>query len=299
MNRSVILQTITYNYFRAKIILVFSFLFLLDYNHLIQKFNHHYLSQIRQKNRIFTFWEPKDKIPGYLQLCMKTWKKALPEYEIVILDYQNVKEYLGEQTFHNIICKDMSLPIQADAIRVAILYKFGGIWMDADNIMLNGTFIKELKNVELAMIGEDKANIYYIGFIYALSNSRLLKDWLNEIIISVKEFRQVIYNKNVSKSKKVSFNKITWNYLGNRIIDENIIKALPERKFFNNTLFNNFEQYRLFYFIKREPQIILNYSKHILLLHNSWTPIVYKNMEQKEFLKQDILLSKILSLILK
>ena len=82
-------------------------------------------------------------------------------------------------------------------------------------------------------------------------------------------------------------------------IDENIIKALPERKFFNNTLFNNFEQYRLFYFIKREPQIILNYSKHILLLHNSWTPIVYKNMEQKEFLKQDILLSKILSLILK
>ena len=50
----------------------------------------------------------------------------------------------------------MSLPIQTDAIRVAILQKYGGIWMDIDNIMLNGTFIKNIKNCELAMIGDDK-----------------------------------------------------------------------------------------------------------------------------------------------
>ena len=33
------------------------------------------------KKYIFTFWEPKSKIPAYIQLCMDTWKKFLPEYE--------------------------------------------------------------------------------------------------------------------------------------------------------------------------------------------------------------------------
>ena len=39
------------------------------------------------KNKyIFTFWEPKESIPGYLSLCIKTWKKFLPEYKIIIFN---------------------------------------------------------------------------------------------------------------------------------------------------------------------------------------------------------------------
>ena len=36
--------------------------------------------------QIFTFWEPKDRMPEYLQLCIETWKKFLPDYKINILD---------------------------------------------------------------------------------------------------------------------------------------------------------------------------------------------------------------------
>ena len=112
--------------------------------------------EVKGKKLIFTFWEPHEKIPGYLILCIKTWKKFLPDYEIKILDYKRVIDYLGETLFSKIVCKDLTLPIQVDAIRVALLKKFGGIWMDADTIVLNGEFLKELKEFELIMLGDAK-----------------------------------------------------------------------------------------------------------------------------------------------
>ena len=272
------------------------------------------LNKHKKSNVIFTFWEPRRKIPGYLQLCIDTWKKFIPEYEIKILDYQTTKEYLGEELFSNIICKDMSLPIQADAIRVAILNKYGGIWMDTDTIILNGDFIKKLKNFDLVMTGDNKFEQQDIGFIYSSNNSSLLKIWLNEIIINIKKYKQIIYNKSITESWNTSLKIVKkWNYLGNGIIDKylknitnnnffridrNKLIIFPERKFYKNSSINNIGKYRLFYFGKKEPEIVLNETKYMILLHNSWTPKKYKNMSKIEFLKQDILLSKLLSKIL-
>ena len=91
---------------------------------------------------IFTFWEPRNSMPGYLSLCVKTWKKYFPVYyKIVILDYSNIIEYLGVKLVNQILCKDMTLPIQADAIRVAILHKYGGYWLDTDILIINSKFI--------------------------------------------------------------------------------------------------------------------------------------------------------------
>ena len=132
----------------------------------IFKFDFFFFITNDSKNCIFTFWEPKGKIPGYLQLCIKTWKKYLPEYNIIILDYKKAKLYLGKSLFSNIVCKNMTLMLQADAIRVAILKKYGGIWMDADTIISNKEFIGELKTTELSMVGEEEINFQYISFYF-------------------------------------------------------------------------------------------------------------------------------------
>jgi len=266
------------------------------------------------KKKIFTFWEPKNKIPGYLKLCIETWKKFLPEYEIEILDYETVKNYLGEILFSEIICKNMTLPIQADAIRVSLLQKYGGIWMDTDIIILNGHFIKELENYELSLLGEEKFKSQSIGFIYAKKNTQLINKWLNEIKKKVGIYKNALkknyYNMKFNNSKKLY---IPWNYLGNSIIDKilkntkrniflrldrNKINDLPEKIFFKNTTLNPIEKYRNFYFQKREFNIVTNNSKSLIYLHNSWTPLKYKNMSEKQFLKQDILLANLLRYIL-
>ena len=266
--------------------------------------------QLNQKKIIFTFWEPRKKIPGYLKLCIKTWKKFLPEYEIVILDFNNVEDYLGKTLFSLIKCKELSLPIQADAIRVALLKKYGGIWMDVDTIITNGKFLEELKNFELVMLGEEKFKQQNIGFIFASKNSSIINQWLNEIINKVKIYKQINLNPN-KKRKKMN---VRWNYLGNEIIDrltknitikqffrldKNKMNAFPEYKYYENSSLTKIQQYQQFYFQKGEPHSFLNKVKGIILLHNSWTPFKYKFMSQKRFLSTNILLSRLLAEILK
>ena len=240
-------------------------------------------------------------MPGYLKLCIKTWRKFLPEYEINILNYKRAREFIGKKIFSKIISKRMSLPIQADAIRVAVLKKYGGIWLDTDTIITNGSIIKNNRNYELVMIGENK--MQYIAFIYASNNSSIINEWLKEIITKVYQYEHT-NNKSIYKE---------WNYLGNEIIDrllsnysqtkylrldKNKILSFPEMKFFNNTSLNKEEKYKFFYFQNIEPTNLLNDVKGIILLHNSWTPLKYKKMSEEEFLAQDIFLSKLLKKIL-
>lgn len=87
------------------------------------------------KKHIFSFWEPKENLPAYIKLCMRTWTKFLPDYEITILDYSNLNKYLNKNIIKRILCKKTSLPKQVDCIRVALLYFHGGIWLDADTII--------------------------------------------------------------------------------------------------------------------------------------------------------------------
>ena len=265
----------------------------------------------RNKKIIFTFWEPKEKIPGYLKLCIKTWKKYFTDYEINILDYKSAKEYLGEYLFSRIICKNMSIPMQADGLRVALLKKFGGIWLDADTIILSNKFIKQLENYELAMIGDNEYKSQYIGFIYGSIKSSLLKIWLKQIIKKVKFYKYILSKeKNTTKwlnswKKKRSYfylgyniiNPLLKNITGNKYfrLDVSKVNVFPERKFFKNSSLDYSKQFELFYFQKRDPQIILNDSLDIIMLHNSWVPLKYKKMTEKEFINEDILLSKLLS----
>ena len=81
-------------------------------------------------------------------------------------------------------------------------------------------------------------------------------------------------------------------------LNKDQINAFPEITFFGNTSLSAYKRYKLFYFRKRESKIVLNNTKGIIMLHNSWPPLKYKRMSEIEFLKEDILLSRLLSMVL-
>ena len=269
------------------------------------KANHHY---------IFTFWEPQNSIPGIIKLCIKTWQKYLPkDYIIIILDYHNLKNYLSLELINKILCKKMTLPIQADAIRVAILQKYGGFWMDCDTIITNSTFINMFNDSDLFLFGNSKDNKANIGFIYANNNSTILKTWLDKIIIRTRIYKYRLFLKSIFPIKNffINFNKLlTWDYLGNGILNEiiknsskNSIKIIEskEANVFPEIFLNNgsdCKSFQDFYFTERNPESLLKKCKGLLMLHNSWIPLKYKNMSEEEFLRQDILLSHLLSKLL-
>jgi hypothetical protein len=272
------------------------------------------LKEKETKKIIFTFWEPHKKMPGYLKLCIKTWKKFLPDYEIKILDYKSAIDYLGEGPFSNIVCQNMTLPIQVDALRVALLKKFGGIWMDADTIILSRKFFNEIleflnNDFELIMLGDEKTKTQNIGFICSSNNSYIINEWLKEIIKKVKIYKEFLSTSKRNNNYKNYLKRLkSWNYLGNGIVDVLIknaskkqflrlnrhkINVFPENKKASKFSRNSIQRYQQLYFQKGDPKIILNYSNNLLLLHNSWTPIKYKKMSEQEFLNEDILLAKL------
>ena len=82
--------------------IIFTFIICLAYNTVSSEIGLKFKSVKNKK--IFSFWEPIKKMPGYIHLCIKTWKKFLTEYEIHILDFKGVKHYLGNDIYSNIIC---------------------------------------------------------------------------------------------------------------------------------------------------------------------------------------------------
>ena len=204
-------------------------LFGLSYLNSLFKLFIHQQSKIKEtynrKLSIFTFWEPNTKIPGYIQLCINTWKKNMPNYHIIVLDYSKLHIYLNSSIISKILCKTMTLAIQADAIRVAILEKYGGIWMDMDIIITNSSFLKEAFEYDLAFFGNPRKKTPAIGFIYASKNSRIMKEWLINIIERVSIYKKL-------QSQK--FSNIThlyqWNYLGNGIINK-LLQKSNEKEF--------------------------------------------------------------------
>jgi len=203
----------------------------------------------------------------------------------------------------------MTLPTQADAIRVAILEKYGGIWMDMDIIITNYNFMKNIFGYDLAFFGNSHEKTPAIGFIYASKNSKIIKEWLINIIKRVSIFKKF------HTSKYKDFSKISnlykWDYLGNGILNQLLKKAnekqfiiidwvktnaIPERNIFqtNKGDFGIIEAYHNLYFLPGDPKKILYNNPGIIFLHNSWTEKKYKYMSRNTFLKQNIMLSSLL-----
>jgi mannosyltransferase OCH1-like enzyme len=96
------------------------------------------LKNMHYEKTIFSFWEPTGSMTPYLELCVRTWKRNLPGYEIIFLDYSNLGNYLPEGTYEMTVLKRLPLMMQKDAVMVAVLKEHGGIFMDADTLVKRG-----------------------------------------------------------------------------------------------------------------------------------------------------------------
>ncbi len=270
------------------------------------------------KKRIFTFWEPKTNLPTYLKLCMQTWQKFLPEYEVVVLDYSNLDDWLGKDFFDKSLFNDFSLPKQADAIRCALLQRYGGIWMDCDTIITSDK-VRNFLNPEsnFVLIG------YHVAFICANKKSFVLKHWLKGVQFRIKFYKEYKRNskfgrfclwlRSPSKYKKIVKNLEGWDFLGNGVLQKPLHKAEKNPKEFlsiDRQAYNILPElteygvsspdtYRQFYFENDFSDKVMKNDPGIILLHNSWTPQEYLKMDEKEFFSTNNTISNLLKKILK
>lgn len=105
----------------------------------LEQFSDNTNSNINLNNKnIWMYWETKkgSKKPEYLDLCLDTIKKHC---KVTLLNEKTVHHYLPELKDRNIIKHDLdnicTLPQKADYIRLLLLKKYGGIWLDSDIIV--------------------------------------------------------------------------------------------------------------------------------------------------------------------
>ncbi len=173
--------------------------------------------------RIFTFWEPRSNMPAYIRLCLDTWKKHLAGYEVVMLDYANLHEYLPPKDIESILSKSMTLAKQSDCIRAALLARHGGIWLDADTIITSPKFLEITGGADVAMFA--RQGHIYGAFIYAARpHTAIISRWLEALPARVARHRKInanwltrCYYKMTQRKeyKQVS----SWDYCENAILD--------------------------------------------------------------------------------
>lgn len=242
---------------------------------------------------VYTFWEPRESIPFYLRSCMETWKKFLPNATIVILNYKNINEFfdvreLGLNLFSD---RRFSFMHVSDALRVALLAKRGGVWLDIDTIILNSDaekyFLPDKKHRTI-FFGDPNGKGCYTAFINAPPSAMCMNLW--------REFNsEKLWNLNAATA-------VGWDFFSNSFINDYAQNFPDEIKIFDNRpvmpeissgVESTEEAYTKYYFL--ENFHLADVTAELLLLHNSWTPPFIKTSDAKKFWSFDCTLVNILA----
>lgn len=260
-------------------------------------------------------------MPAYIKLCMRTWQKHFPDYEIIKLDYSNVEKWLPPDVLDIAWVKRYGIAAQTDAYRVALMSKYGGIWLDVDTIVTTN------KAHEL-LDGVDKWTMFgnHMGCLSAPENDPFAKMFHECIIRRIERHKwyratrplwiqtwQFVRRAHRFGPGPVLFRR--WDYMGNAAlrnisilnshlfnkIDRVAVKVLPEVIAFPPPNFDGRDAYLKYYFDPRYADRLIADSMTgggLVMLHNGWTPKNVKAMSEREFLNSGFPMARLLAKIL-
>lgn len=137
-----------------------------------------------KSDKIWICWfQGVDNAPKLVQKCIESIKESVKEKEVIIIDLKNYKKYitLPQYIIEKFERKNIPYAQFSDILRVSLLVKYGGIWLDStvfctdklpDYIVDSELFV--FKNIEL-----DKADknpiVASSWLISAYSNNNILR----------------------------------------------------------------------------------------------------------------------------
>jgi len=95
---------------------------------------------------IYGFWDNLDE-NIIIQSHIRSWRRHLSsEWEIIILNKDNVYKYVDESFINKYGSGELDATRFSDFLRIELLTKKGGCWMDASIFILNGKFLDDIYN---------------------------------------------------------------------------------------------------------------------------------------------------------
>ncbi len=116
----------------------------------------------QNNNTVWVMWlQGIENAPKIVRECVESQKKAMPEKKFIVIDETNISEYINlpDYILHKKNRGIITNAMFSDLVRLELLNKYGGYWIDASVLMTDDNLIKEIDNMPLFMF-----SFYYFGF---------------------------------------------------------------------------------------------------------------------------------------
>lgn len=264
-NLNEIKEKLIYEYLRNK------------YNYLIEKYNKK-SNDIRKINKkyIWVLWyQGIEQAPELVKKCIKSIKKNSYNYEVIILTKDNISKYIDipDIILNKVDNKIITLTHFSDILRMGLLSKYGGIWVDStcyitsnvftkfDNVIFNSNSTNKENKWCGFFIGGQPNKIFEFSYEFLLeynsTEDRLIDYFLVDYILKICYLDiegckklidcQNIYNENIYMFEK-KFNYQYEKGIYDKIINSSDFFKLTYKKDFKKKVKNKLTNYG--YFIK-------------------------------------------------
>jgi len=186
---------------------------------------------VNTKPYLWLYWDNIDNkpTPSYIELCYDTVvKNCSNSFNIVRLNKDNIKNYLPELHEYEKYLEKLIIAHKVDFYRILLLYKYGGMYMDSDIIVLRDPIEIMDKLYENEFVGFGcTGNICKYGYgkpsnwiLAARPESLLMKNILGNLV------KRLEY---VNENNK--HNDINYHELGKAIIWMELSKLIKNNKY--------------------------------------------------------------------
>jgi hypothetical protein len=112
-------------------------------------------------------------MPAYLQLCMATWRVHGGIDDVCLVTDANLHDWIPEGVLDFVALQEYPMPQRKDAIEVAILARYGGLFLDVDTICCAPPVAiqQALADCEIALYG------FHMAAVAAREGSKIAFRW--------------------------------------------------------------------------------------------------------------------------
>lgn len=213
--------------------------------------------------KIHYCWFGKGDLPELTVKCIESWKKLLPDYQIIEWNEENFN--ISSNLYVKQAYENKKYAFVSDYVRLYALYEEGGIYMDTDVEVIK-KLDKFLNNK--AFVGFEDEERISTGIIGAEKHNLLIKELLDYYID--REFVRKDGSLDITTNVRIITDMLLkYNFLPNNTLQEVKEMCIYPRTYFSPLTWNTKESY---------------YTEDTYVIHHfagSWRSEKQKKMENK------------------
>lgn len=162
---------------------------------------------------IWIYWDQGEKNAPYIvKECIESWRCKNKEWEVVVLDKSNVDNIIESEVNKNNYSK-LSIQTRSDLLRLLLLKKHGGVWVDATVYCfdpLDNWLYSSVSNGFFVFCHPGKDRLISSWFIASIYHNQLIDDACDYFVYLVNEFgftNSSVLKRSIIKLLSLYFNK--------------------------------------------------------------------------------------------